>query len=163
MFEFATPSATISTITSAFSPATNNIELTVVGSGFEAGQSGQISLLIDGKSQNLKSVESDTSIVFTLSDIEREATSSITILFEDGLPANYQSLTPITFTPSFAKVYPNSDGSFGGTLLTISAPGIGVKTGTVNLFSAALNKNLCSEAIVTGYGTFTCLTGRDAI
>jgi hypothetical protein len=37
MFEFATPLATIDTITSAFNPATNNIELTVVGSGFEAG------------------------------------------------------------------------------------------------------------------------------
>lgn len=37
MFEFATPKATIDTITSAFNPATNNIELTVVGSGFEAG------------------------------------------------------------------------------------------------------------------------------
>lgn len=99
MFTFASPSATVNSVTSAFNSVTNNIEITVAGVGFLASSSNKISLLIDGVQQNFKSVESDTSMIFTLSDIKKEATSSITILFEDGYPTNYRGLNPITFTP----------------------------------------------------------------
>ena len=117
MFSFSLPSAGINSVNPSFNKATSNILIYVTGVGFLARNSSNISLLIDGKKQNLKSVVSDSSMIFTLSDINKEATSSITILFEDGYPANYKSLVPITFTPSYASVYPNSNGSFGGTLL----------------------------------------------
>lgn len=86
----------------------------------------------------------------------------MTFLFSDGYPKN-DSPAPITFTPTFAKVYPNSGGSVGGTLITVNAPGVGVKTAVVNLFDETLNKNICVEVNVSQYGSFTCLTTTDEI
>ena len=91
-------------------------------------------------------------MVFTVSEIDQEATSSLTLEFADGYPAGYASLAPITFTPSFASVYPNSGGSVGGTLITVDAPGIGVKTAGLNIFDVILNKNICAEVHATKYG-----------
>lgn len=69
MFTFAPPSATINSVTPAFNPTTNNIELTVNGLGFSAQTLSDISLKIDGKAQLLKSIDSDTSMIFTVVDI----------------------------------------------------------------------------------------------
>lgn len=79
MFTFAAPTATVDSVTAAFNPDSNDIELTVAGLGFSVSDPSTISLLIDGRAQTLKSVDSDTSMVFTVSDIDQEATSSLTL------------------------------------------------------------------------------------
>lgn len=77
--------------------------------------------------------------------------------FADGRPAGLDALTPLTFTPSFQGVSPNSGVSMGGTLLTVNAPGVVQKGGIVNLYNSTKQKNLCLSVIV-GAGSFTCYT-----
>lgn len=80
------------------------------------------------------------------------------MVFAEGFPIGYQPLTTLTFTPTFISVSPNSGGSIGGTLMTITGTGFGVDTTGLGLKDVTTNQPLCSKVQVTGYGTFTCLT-----
>lgn len=89
--------------------------------------------------------------------------SDVKIYFADGLPTDYSLITGLTFTPKFISVYPNSDGSQGGTLLTVTGVGFGVNTTLLGLKNITKSAALCKEVKVTGYGTFTCLTNAVAV
>jgi len=51
-----------------------------------------------------------------------------------------------------------STGSSGGTLLTVTGTGFGTSTEVINLVHESSSTEMCEEVIITGYGTFTCLT-----
>ena len=50
----------------------------------------------------------------------------------------------------------------GGTLITVTAPGVVQKGEAVNLYNETQQKNMCVQVIV-GAGSFTCLTDALAI
>ncbi len=64
----------------------------------------------------------------------------------------------MTFTPNFYLITPTNAGSEGGTLLTVSGTGFGIKTAGLGLYNVTTSKSLCKKVTVTGYGSFTCLT-----
>jgi hypothetical protein len=55
--------------------------------------------------------------------------------FADGLPNGFNALLPITFVPKFGGVSPNLGESMGGTLITVTAPGVVQKGEAVNLYN----------------------------
>jgi hypothetical protein len=71
--------------------------------------------------------------------------------FEDGFPEGYQTIAPLTLTPTWASVTP-SIGSMGGTLLTVNAPGIGISSTGLNLFDVTANKTICTEVTIIRSG-----------
>lgn len=67
------------------------------------------------------------------------------VYFTDGLPADYMLVSSLTFTPTFVSVSPNSGGSQGGTLLTVTGTGFGVNTPLSSVLGLkAKNAALCS-------------------
>jgi hypothetical protein len=162
-FEFKAPAATVTTLTPGFDAATNTQIVTLAGSGFTAGNTASVELWIDGAKQTTTSVDSDTSAVFTVTSAKDITSSDVKIYFTDGLPTGFSLITSLTFTPNFISVTPNSNGSQGGTLLTVTGTGFGVNTTLLGLKNITKNAALCKEVKVTGYGTFTCLTNAVAV
>jgi hypothetical protein len=113
-------------------------------------------LLIDGVEQTAL-VVTETTATFTLIDITDESSADLKIYFPDGLPAGYKDFSSIKVVPTLVSVSPRA-GSSGGTLLTVTGTGFGIKTLKVNLLHKATGVEICAEVHVTGYGTFTCLT-----
>jgi hypothetical protein len=52
----------------------------------------------------------------------------VSIFFADGNPTGWNSISGLTFTPNFYLITPSTSGSEGGTLLTVSGTGFGLKT-----------------------------------
>lgn len=85
--------------------------MTLAGSGFTVGDTSSVGLWIDGVKQTTKSVDSDISAVFTIIDVKDYTSSNVAIFFGEGLGNDSQTISSLTFTPSFVSVSPNSDGS----------------------------------------------------
>lgn len=163
MFTFTTPVATVTSLTSAFNPASNNIEVIAEGIDFPAGNMNAVSLFINGWKQVTKSVESGTSMVFTIHNAQQDADATIrmstALVFEDGYPSGFDLLPQLTpFQISFASITPNSNSSAGGTLVQVRAPGISPQTKGLNLFDVTQNKTICQQASYLEQDIFTCLT-----
>ena len=86
-----------------------------------------------------------------------ESSADVKIYFPDGLPTGFKDFSSIKVVPTLVSVSPSS-GSSGGTLLTVTGTGFGIKTQKVNLVQKASGAEICAEVTVTGFGTFTCLT-----
>ena len=154
-YEFATPVATVTSLTSAFDEASNTEVLTLEGSGF-GEDTDAVELYIDGALQTVVSC-ADTVATFTLGGMLDETSSNVQVYFPDGLPTGYTEVASLTVAPTLVSVSP-ATGSSGGTLLTITGTGFGTATEGVNLLQGAGGTEICDEVNITGYGTFTCLT-----
>ena len=84
------------------------------------------------------------------------SSTNVQVYFADGNPTDYTKTTSLTFTPSFVSVSPNTGGSIGGTLVTVTGTGFGINTKDLGLKKGT--SAFCQEVKVTGYGKFTCLT-----
>ena len=155
VWEYETPSASVTALTSAFDDTTNTLELTLEGTGFGT-DADSIELYIDGERQTSLTA-ADTVATFTLDSILDESSSDVRVYFADGLPTGYQDVSSITVYPTLLSISP-SVGSFGGTLITVTGVGFGVNTGDINILHEATNEEICEETNILGYGQFTCLT-----
>ena len=64
----------------------------------------------------------------------------------------------MTFPQNFVSVSPNSAGSEGGTLVTVTGTGFGKSTTGLDLKDITTNALLCKVVTIISYGKFTCLT-----
>lgn len=157
IFSYATPISTVTGLTNAFDAATNTHQLTLSGSNFPAGDLAGVELYIDGYLQTVVSV-SATEAIFTLTGVKAASSSDIQVYFADGLPTGFETITTQTFTPAFVSVS-NAAGSAGGNLIKVTGTGFGPETTGLNLYHGASTTAICTEVVVTGYGTFECHTG----
>ncbi|MCP4566435.1 MAG: hypothetical protein GY841_02510, partial [FCB group bacterium] len=103
----------------------------------------------------------DTEATFTLTGLDHESTNTVSIYMPDGLPTGYDTITTVPVTPNLVSISP-ATGSAGGTLLTVTGTGFGVKTEGVTLAKAS-GDSVCDKVTITGYGTFTCMTKAEEI
>lgn len=153
-FNFRAPRSTISSLTPSFNAATNTAIVTANGSSLPLDVSGA-HLYIDGVLQTTTS-STASSTVFTITSLKSSSSTKIGMFVADGLPNGFENISSLTFTPAFVSVSPNTGGSAGGTLLTVTGTGFGVDT-----TGLGINKGttpLCAKVTVTGYGSFTCMT-----
>ena len=154
VFAFTASSTTVTGMTGAFDATTNSIILTVAGTGFLNNDITDTELWIDGFKQTTLSV-SNTDATFKLINALTTSSSNIKFYTKEGLASG--SIASHSFNPALVRISPSA-GSMGGTLLTVTGVGFGKDTINVNIYSSTLNKNICSDVKVTGYGTFTCQT-----
>lgn len=110
--------------------------------------------------QEIVSVDATTA-VFKLIDAKSNSSTDIKFYIAEGSPAG--SLDSVSFDAGLINIAP-SDGSSGGTLITVSGVGFGSDNqDAVNLYHVQSNQNICSSVEVTGYGTFTCQTNAQEI
>ena len=64
-------------------------------------------------------------------------------------------------TPNLVSISPPS-GSAGGTLITVTGSGFGLKTKGLMLTNAS-KKDLCQTVTIKSYGVFECLTIAEEI
>lgn len=115
-------------MTPTFDAATNTLQVIAIGSGFTVGDTSSVSLYIDDVKQTTTSVASALSAVFTISNITSASSSFVSVFFADGNPTGWTNISGLTFTPNFFLISPSTEGSEGGTLLTVSGTGFGTKT-----------------------------------
>ena len=127
-FDLVAPIETIESLTPTFDAATNTLQVIAVGSGFTAGDTSSVSLYIDDVKQTTTSVASATSAVFTIKNVTSASSTFVRVFFADGNPTGWSSISGLTFTPNFYLITPTTGGSEGGTLLTVTGTGFGLKT-----------------------------------
>ena len=154
VYEFLAPAATVTGLTGAFSEASNEIELTLTGSGFGTTSVG-VELWIDGVKQ-LTNAVADTEATFTLTHLKHESANSVKIYFPDGLPSGHESVANVEVTPNLVSIAPAS-GFAGGTLITVTGTGFGMDTQGLTL-ELSTGTNICSSVEILAYGVFTCMT-----
>jgi len=159
-FSFVAPGATVTSLTPAFNATTNTLEVTLAGTGLPDGNTAGLTLHLAGVAQTTTSVTA-TAAVFTVTDVKVPAFTDANVYFADGLATGYASINALTLTPAFVSLSPNSGGSEGGTLVTVTGTGFGTDTKDVQLFHNSLD--LCKTVTITGYGSFTCLTKAVAV
>jgi len=155
-FNFRSPLSLISSLTPSFNAATNTAIVTANGSSLPLATTGA-QLYIDGILQTTTTA-SATSTVFTITNLKMSASSNIGLYFADGLPSGIETITGLTFTPAFVSVSPNTGGSAGGTLLTVTGTGFGLNTTGLGLKKGTTPICASGSVTVTGYGSFTCMT-----
>jgi hypothetical protein len=101
----------------------------------------------------------DTQAEFKLLKINGVTSTNINLFFGDGSPKTVTGLDTMTIKPAFTQVTP-AIGSSGGSLLSISAPGLGQLTKDVNIYNTVSKSNICDKVTVTAFGTFTCMTKK---
>jgi len=94
----------------------------MAGTGFGTLKN-KATLKIDGHSQETLSL-TETEAVFKLTKINLLTSTKINLFFADGSPKTVTGLDTMTIKPTLAQVTP-AIGSSGGSLLVISAPGVG--------------------------------------
>ena len=81
--------------------------------------------------------------MFTLTDITSPILTGMRIYFAAGAPAGGAIVAKgLTLTPEFTSLNTN-EGSFAGSLITASAPGVGVDTTGVDLVIACTDDKTC--------------------
>ena len=159
IFSATAPISTVSALTVAFDEATNTQVLTLTGE-YLGTSLDTIELIIDGVRQTCLT-STDTEATFTLTGLDHETTNAVSIYMPDGFPTGYDTITTVSVTPNLVSISP-ATGSAGGTLLTVTGTGFGVKTEGVTLAKAS-GDSVCDKVTITGYGTFTCMTKAEEI
>lgn len=147
---------TLSTVSSAFDEATNQIVVTATGTNFPNGDTTGTTLYLDGVMQQTLSV-SDTEATFAVVDALDSVTTNARFYFADGLPTNFDTKSFIEMEPKLVSISP-STGSSGGTLITVTGAGFGPNTLGLNLAVYGGSDTICETVTITGYGSFTCMT-----
>jgi len=122
VFTWNPPSAAVTSVDTKFDAASSSHKITVAGTGFGTGKN-TAQLKIDGHSQETLTVN-DTEAVFKLTKINLLTSTKIALFFGDGSPKTVTGLDTMTIVPTLTQVTPNV-GSSGGSLLSITAPGLG--------------------------------------
>jgi len=96
-FSFVAPVATVTSLTAGYDAGSKSLTYTLAGTGFTAGNTGSVSLFIDGVKQTTASVDSATSAVFRITDVKNTSSTNVAIYFADGSPTGYLTLTSLSF------------------------------------------------------------------
>lgn len=152
---WATPSGTVTGMSSAFDASLNKEVVTVTGSGFTVDDLTSVSLYIDDVEQTTLTV-TDTEATFSIDDMASSTSDNVKVYFSDGLPTGYDTLGSLTVTPTFTSITPSS-ASAGGNLFTVSGNGFGADN-NLDLVHTSSGTSLCQSVDVTGYGQFTCMS-----
>jgi len=136
-FNYVAPVASVSTLIPSFEAASNSLIMTLTGTGFSTGDASSISLVIDGIVQQTRSVDSDTSAVFQITNVLDTQSADVNLFFNDGFASGFQQFRSMSWTPTFVSVFPNTGASAGGTLITVTGTGFGLNTKAVTLVSSA--------------------------
>jgi hypothetical protein len=154
-WEYKTPSATLSTVDSAYNTADGEWQVTITGTGFN-GTCAETEFTVYGRKQTCKSLSS-TEAVFTIDNLLNTTIGGMKLYFAEGSPTGYKSVlnSTLTITPKFKAVSPNV-GAAGGTLLKVSAPGVGPNSNVTLGF--ANGTKVCNVTINNATNEFYCLT-----
>lgn len=98
-----------------------------------------------------------TEAVFTVDNLLNTTIGGMKLYFAEGTPTGYKSVlnSTLTITPKFKAVSPNV-GAAGGTLLKVSAPGVGPSSNVTLGF--ANGTKVCNVTINNATNEFYCLT-----
>jgi hypothetical protein len=130
------------------------------GTGF-TGDASSVKFSIEGVEQTTDSV-SETEAVFIISNVTNSLLSNVKLYFDIGLPDGLDLLNAdLTLTAKPELISP-SQGSVGGTLLTVNVPGIGKGTMGLNLVDKD-KKALCAQVTIPEYGILQCWTNSEEI
>lgn len=129
--------------------------MTIDGHGFGTDTSA-VELYVDGVKQTVLTC-TDTQMTFTLGGALDENSNNVQIYLADGYPTGYGAVKSLSVVPTLVSISP-ATGSSGGTLLTVTATGVGTNSTGINLVIASSGVEVCAEVNMTAYGTFTCLT-----
>lgn len=124
VFEYHDPVATVTDIVQEFNTSSNQINLTVEGSGFIADDLVYTELWVDGEMVPLISV-SATEAVFELDYALDTSTSDFVFYTIDGLPSGL--LPMVYFDPALVSISVNI-GSTGGFTTQVRGVGFGIET-----------------------------------
>jgi hypothetical protein len=155
-YEYKTPSATLQSITTAYSTQDGEWQTTVTGTGFPVADCANTEFLVYGKKQTCKS-QTATAAIFTLSNLTNTTIGGMQLYFAEGTPEAAATVlnTTMAITPKFNGIVPNF-GSAGGTFVKVEAPGVGLRT--VVTLGFANGTKVCNRTIVNATNHFWCLT-----
>jgi hypothetical protein len=147
----------LETITSSYNTALGEWQVSVTGTGF-AGTCAETEFTVYGRKQTCKSL-SPIEAVFTIDNLVNTTLGGMKLYFAEGLPENYKTVlnTSMIITPKFKAVSPNLAAA-GGTLLKVSAPGIGSGSNVTLGFSNGTK--VCNQTITNATNEFYCLTNQ---
>jgi hypothetical protein len=129
----------------------------VTGTGF-SGTCAETEFTVYGRKQTCKSL-SDTEAIFTIDNLVNTTLGGMKLYFAEGSPEGFKTVlnTTLTITPKFKAVSPNL-GAAGGTLVKVSAPGIGAGSNVTLGF--ANGTKVCNSTINNATNEFYCLTNQ---
>jgi hypothetical protein len=117
-------------------------------------------LTLDGKNQVTESV-TETTAVFKINQMDKISTSAVTLRTQAGFTSakSIATIGTISLTPKLLTISPNL-GSTKGTTVTVTAPGLGMKTQNVMLVAIINNIStpVCASVTIYEFGKFYCVT-----
>ena len=119
--------------------------------------------MVDGVTQETVSV-SETEALFSITDVQGGAAEDTTVLlyFPIGIPEGHDAFDAgLALEPRLTAISPN-EGSTGGSLITVTAPGVGARSATVELVDSA-GDSICARLEVVSYSQLQCQTVATAI
>jgi hypothetical protein len=125
------------------------------GTGF-TGDASSVKFLVGGVQQTTELV-SKTEAVFIITNVTNSLLSNVKLYFDIGLPDGLDLLNANLILTAKPESISPSQGSVGGTLLTVNVPGIGKGTLGLNLADKD-KKALCAEVTIPEYGKLQCWT-----
>jgi hypothetical protein len=152
----------ITEVRTEFNSDTSKWQVTVVGTSLRESADSEATsdLQINGVSQEMDT-HSDTMAVFNIIDVKELESKDVNLFFPAGLPIGHEFIRAgITVSPKLLQISPPS-GTPGGTLLTVTAPGIGSNTEGIDLLRPDGNSICYEPGWVVEYGKFQCWTKRN--
>jgi hypothetical protein len=115
-----------------------------------------VELWLDGYAQQTDAVTVGQA-VFTVTNIDNIDVSEIKLLSAAGYSntSSEETMGSISATPTLKSISP-SNGSIGGSVITVTGSGFGTSTEGLGLYDGA--QEICSSVEVVSYGVFTCTT-----
>ena len=140
----------------SFDETTNQWDIIVNGTDF-TGDTATVELFLEGVKQTTKSV-SATEAVFTIVNITSQTINTQVLYFDVGIPADHSNIeSALELTPRLVSVTPSS-GSVGGTLITVTVPGLAIgNTETISIVDSEGN-SVCTSISAISYGLVECQT-----
>jgi len=115
-----------------------------------------VELWLDGYAQQTDAVTVGQA-VFTVTNIDNIDVSEIKLLSAAGYSntSSEETMGSISATPTLKSISP-SNGSIGGSVITVTGSGFGTSTEGLGLYDGA--QEICTSVEVVSYGVFTCTT-----
>lgn len=132
VFDFVASTTTVNdSVTAAFDAASENIQLTVTGTGFPVGDLVGTELWIDGEKQETVDVTA-TSATFNLVNAKGTSSQNIQFYTAEGSPAGSISSANWASEAGLISISPPV-GSSGGSIVEVTGVGFGTDVTDVNL------------------------------
>jgi hypothetical protein len=119
--------------------------------------------VVDGVTQETVSV-SETEALFSITEAMGGAAEDVSVVlyFPIGIPEGAEAFDAgLALEPKLTRVSPN-EGSTGGSVITATAPGVGMATEGIELVDSA-GQSICDSLEVVAYGQLECTTVATAM